>query len=205
MYVSINKESFNQKNAFVQAFICHLDIIQSMPTPAQTQTTGPNRDISTSRTKKYKRCLSPKEFDQTTTTVKFTKRRVVASFPCDKRWLVYVWLLPHAAPRKIFRAYVGTTWHNTRTSQATEFGHHHFWLRRPCRYWHVDKWPGNELSLRPVLECETVPEICCLWGSNSTHIHAVIVCYCWSWKTTRHLACDLLVDEISVSIPPLAH
>lgn len=36
MYVSINKESFNQKNAFVQAFICHLDIIQSMPTPAQT-------------------------------------------------------------------------------------------------------------------------------------------------------------------------
>lgn len=55
-------------------------------------------DISTSRTKKYKRCLSPKEFDQTTTTVKFTKRRVVASFPCDKRCLICVWLLPHAAP-----------------------------------------------------------------------------------------------------------
>lgn len=118
--------------------------------------------------------------------------------------MVGVCLIIASAPRKIFRAYVGTTWHNTRTSPATEFGHHHFWLRRPCRYWHVDKWPGNELSLRPVLECETVPEICCLWGSNSTHIHAVIVCYCWSWKTTRHLACDLLVDEISVSISPLA-
>ena len=116
MYVSIDKESFNPKNAFVKAFICHLDIIQSMPTPAQTQTTGPNRDISTSRTKKYKRCLSPKEFDQTTTTVKFTKRRVVASFPCDKRCLIYIYIyliIALCSPTQNFssicRHYNGTT------------------------------------------------------------------------------------------------
>ncbi len=29
-------------------------------------------------------------------------------------------------------AHVGTTWHNTPKLPATEFGHHHFWLRGPC-------------------------------------------------------------------------
>lgn len=147
-----------------------------MPTPAQTQTTGPNRDISTSRTKKYKRCLSPKEFDQTTTTVKFTKRRVVASFPCDKRCLIYIYIyliIALCSPTQNFssicRHYNGTT-HGLHQPLSLDT------IISGCgdHYWHVDKWPGNELSLRPVLECETVPEICCLWGSNSRHIHAVI-------------------------------